>query len=151
MHPQSIVHSMVEFGDGATIAQLSNPDMRLCIGYALAWPERLGVPFGPIDWRALGRLDFEAPDTATFRCLALAYRAGAAGGTAPACLNGANEVAVAAFLDGLIPWAAIADVIEETLDGHDGTPADSVDVVLHVDRTARDRARRAVERRAAAA
>jgi 1-deoxy-D-xylulose-5-phosphate reductoisomerase len=151
VHPQSIVHSMVEFTDGATVAQLSNPDMRLCIGYALAWPDRIGAPFGSIDWRQLRRLDFETPDTATFRCLALAYRAGEAGGTAPACLNGANEVAVAAFLDGLIPWSAIADVIEESLDGHDGTPADSVDVVLHVDRTARDRARHAVERRAAAA
>jgi 1-deoxy-D-xylulose-5-phosphate reductoisomerase len=151
VHPQSIVHSMVEFTDGATVAQLSNPDMRLCIGYALAWPDRIAVPFGSIDWHRLSRLDFETPDTATFRCLALAYRAGEAGGTAPACLNGANEVAVAAFLDGLIPWSAIADVIEESLDGHDGTPADSVDVVLHVDRTARDRARHAVERRAAAA
>jgi 1-deoxy-D-xylulose-5-phosphate reductoisomerase len=151
VHPQSIVHSMVEFTDGATVAQLSNPDMRLCIGYALAWPDRIATPFGALDWRHLARLDFEAPDTATFRCLALAYRAGEAGGTAPACLNGANEVAVAAFLDGLIPWAAIADVIDETLDGHDGTPARDVDVVLQVDRTARDRARRAVERRAAAA
>jgi 1-deoxy-D-xylulose-5-phosphate reductoisomerase len=151
VHPQSIVHSMVEFADGATVAQLSNPDMRLCIGYALAWPDRIGVPFGAIDWRELRRLDFEAPDTSTFRCLALAYRAGEAGETAPACLNGANEVAVAGFLDGLISWAAIADVIEETLDGHDGTRADGVDVVLDVDRRARDRARRAVERRAAAA
>ena len=151
VHPQSIVHSMVEFTDGATVAQLSNPDMRLCIGYALGHPVRLATPFGRIDWRRLRRLDFEEPDLEAFPCLPLAYEAGRVGGTAPAWLNGANEVAVAAFLDGLISWLAIADVIRETLDGHDGTPADSVDVVLEADRRARARARRAVERRAAAA
>jgi 1-deoxy-D-xylulose-5-phosphate reductoisomerase len=151
IHPQSIVHSLVEYVDGSMIAQLSNPDMRLCIGYALAWPDRIGTPFGSIDWRDLRRLDFEAPDLDTFRCLRLAYEAGRIGETAPAWLNGANEVAVDAFLEGLIPWVAIADVIAEALDGHDGTRADSVDVVLEADRTARDRARRAVERRAAAA
>ena len=103
VHPQSIVHSMVEFTDGATIAQLSLPDMRLPIGYALAYPDRIGTPFGRIDWAATGRLDFEAPDLETFRCLRLAYEAGRVGGTAPAWLNAANEVAVAAFLGGRDP------------------------------------------------
>ena len=103
VHPQSIIHSMVEFTDGATIAQLSLPDMRLPIGYALAYPDRIATPFGRIDWAELRRLDFEPPDLATFRCLALAYEAGRAGGTAPAWLNAANEVAVAAFLDGEDP------------------------------------------------
>jgi len=150
VHPQSVVHSMVEWTDGATIAQLSRPDMRLCIGYALAFPDRLAVAFGAIDWASLRRLDFEPPDLTAFPCLRLAYEAGRIGGTAPAWLNGANEVAVQAFLDGLIPWLAIADVLDEVLQAHDGTSADSVDVVLSADRTARERARRAVERRAAA-
>jgi 1-deoxy-D-xylulose-5-phosphate reductoisomerase len=148
VHPQSVVHSMVEFTDGATVAQLSLPDMRLSIGYALGYPQRMPVPFGAIDWAGLGRLDFEMPDTGTFRCLALAYEAGRIGGTAPAWLNGANEVAVAAFLDGLIPWLAIAEVLEEVLSAHDGTPATGLDVVLDADRRARALARRAVERRA---
>ena len=100
VHPQSIVHSMVEFTDGATIAQLSLPDMRLPIGYALAYPDRIGTPFGRLDWAATGRLDFEAPDIETFTCLRLAYDAGRVGRTAPAWLNAANEVAVASFLAG---------------------------------------------------
>ena len=103
VHPQSIVHSMVEFTDGATIAQLSLPDMRLPIGYALAYPDRITTPFGRIDWAALGRLDFEPPDLDAFPCLGLAYEAGPDRRTAPAWLNAANEVAVAAFLDGSSP------------------------------------------------
>src|SRR5438309_5056199 len=87
VHPQSIVHSMVEFSDGATVAQLSLPDMRLPIGYALAYPERLAVPFGAIDWSALRRLDFEPPDPQAFPCLRLAYQAGRLGETAPAWLS----------------------------------------------------------------
>ncbi len=146
VHPQSIVHSMVEFTDGATIAQLSLPDMRLPIGYALAYPDRIGTPFGRIDWSALGRLDFEPPDHEAFPCLGLAYEAGRAGETAPAWLNAANEVAVAAFLDGLIPWSAIADVLKATLDRHDGTKATSVDVVIDVDQRARIEARHVIER-----
>ncbi len=137
VHPQSIVHSMVTFTDGATIAQLSLPDMRLPIGYALAYPDRIGTPFGRIDWTALARLDFEVPDRDAFRCLDLADAAGRAGETAPAWLNAANEVAVDAFLGGLIPWTAIADVLAEVLDQHDGTKADSVDAVIDVDRRAR--------------
>jgi 1-deoxy-D-xylulose-5-phosphate reductoisomerase len=151
VHPQSVVHSMVETSDGATIAQLSMPDMRLPIGYALAYPDRLPVAFGPIDWTSLRRLEFEAPDRVAFPCIDLAYRAGRTGGTAPAWLNGANEVAVQAFLDGLIRWPAIADVISEVLDQHDGRNPDSVDIVLEADRRARELAGAAVERRARAA
>jgi 1-deoxy-D-xylulose-5-phosphate reductoisomerase len=140
VHPQSVVHSMVEFGDGSTIAQLSLPDMRLPIGYALAYPQRIGVPFGRIDWATLHRLDFEPPDTATFRCLALAYAAGRAGGTAPAWLSGANEVAVEAFLSGLISWNQIADVCIAVLDAYDGTSPATVDDVIAADAEARRRA-----------
>ena len=137
VHPQSIVHSMVEFTDAATIAQLSLPDMRLPIGYALAWPDRIATPFGRIDWAALGRLDFEPPDLDAFPCLGLAYAAGRIGGTAPAWLNAANEVAVDAFLGGRISWLGIAEVIEATLERHDGAPAESIDAVTTADATAR--------------
>jgi 1-deoxy-D-xylulose-5-phosphate reductoisomerase len=150
VHPQSIVHSMVEFTDGATVAQLSQPDMRLPISYALAYPDRGDVAFGALDWTAVGRLDFEAPDLDAFPCLALAYEVGREGGTAPAWLNAANEVAVAAFLEKLIPWTSIAEVVKETLVRHHGTNPGSVDVVLDADRQAREIARRVVERRAAA-
>jgi 1-deoxy-D-xylulose-5-phosphate reductoisomerase len=151
VHPQSVVHSMVEWADGAVIAQLSLPDMRLPIGYALAYPERLGTPFGRIDWERLSRLDFEPPDRAAFPCVGLAYEAGRRGETAPAWLSAANEVAVAAFLDGRLAWSAIAEVIEETLLDWPGTKADDVDVVLAADADARRRAERAVERRSQAA
>ena len=146
VHPQSIIHSMAEFTDGATIAQLSLPDMRLPIGYALAYPDRIATPLGRVDWGQLARLDFEPPDLVAFPCLSLAYEAGRAGETAPAWLNAANEVAVAAFLDGLISWVAIADVRRATLGRHDGTRATSVDVVIAVDRRARDVARDVIER-----
>jgi 1-deoxy-D-xylulose-5-phosphate reductoisomerase len=147
VHPQSIVHSMVEFTDGATMAQLSNPDMRLCIAYALAWPERITTPFGRIEWAALGRLDFEPPDLQAFPCLGLAYAAGRLGGTAPAWLNAANEVAVAAFLDGAVSWIAIPDVLSEVLDRHDGAGADATEVVVAADRRARQIARDCIARR----
>jgi len=150
VHPQSIVHSMVEFSDGATVAQLSLPDMRLPIAYALAYPDRSGVAFGAVDWSTVPRLDFEPPDVDAFPCLALAYDAGRQGGTAPAWLNAANEVAVAAFLAGTISWKSIAEVVKETLMGHHGTDPVSVDVVMEADRQARETARRVVERRAAA-
>jgi 1-deoxy-D-xylulose-5-phosphate reductoisomerase len=148
VHPQSVVHSMVEFADGATIAQLSLPDMRLAIGYALAWPERITTPFGRIDWAELARLDFEPPDREAFPLLDVAYTAGRTGGTAPAWLVAANEVAVAAFLEGTIGWTSISDVVAEALDGYEGTQPESVDVILEADRIARDRARQAVGRRA---
>ncbi|MGI8984707.1 MAG: 1-deoxy-D-xylulose-5-phosphate reductoisomerase, partial [Acidimicrobiales bacterium] len=150
VHPQSIVHSMVEFTDGSTIAQLSRPDMRLPISYALAYPDRGETAFGALDWSAVGRLDFEAPDRAAFGCLDLAYEAGREGRTAQAWLNAANEIAVAAFLEGRISWKSIADVCKETLVRHHGTNPASLDVVLEADRQAREQARRVVERSAAA-
>ena len=137
VHPQSIIHSMVEFTDAATIAQLSLPDMRLPIGYALAYPDRIGTPFGRIDWAELRRLDFEQPDLATFRCLPLAYEAGRRGGTAPAWLNATNEVAVAAFLDEKIAWSVIPDVLDAVLSRHDGSVPENVDAVIAADATAR--------------
>ena len=149
MHPQSIVHSMAEFTDGSTIAQLSMPDMRLPIGYALGYPHRIGTAFGRIDWTTLSRLDFEPPDLATFRCLGLAYEAGRAGGAAPAWLSAANEVAVDAFLDGLISWSHIADVCRAVLDEYEGSVPDTVEEVIAADATARRRASSAIEHRLA--
>jgi 1-deoxy-D-xylulose-5-phosphate reductoisomerase len=146
VHPQSIVHSMVEMSDGSTIAQLSRPDMRLPIGYALAWPDRIATPFGAIDWAACGPLEFEPPDHEAFPCLGLAYEAGRAGGLAPAVLNAANEEAVAAFLDGRIPWIGIPDVLNAALSRHDGGRADGVDAVIDADREGREAARRHIER-----
>jgi 1-deoxy-D-xylulose-5-phosphate reductoisomerase len=140
VHPQSIVHSMVTYTDGSTIAQLSNPDMKLPIGYALAWPDRLGLPFGRLDWAAVGSLDFEPPDLDAFPCLGLAYEAGRAGETAPATLNAANEVAVEAFLDGRIRWIDIPDVLKGVLDRHDGGRADSSAAVIDADRRGREQA-----------
>ncbi|HEY1987935.1 MAG TPA: 1-deoxy-D-xylulose-5-phosphate reductoisomerase [Acidimicrobiales bacterium] len=163
VHPQSIIHSMVEFTDGAVVAQLSLPDMRLPIGYALMYPDRLPVPFGAIDWTALTHLDFEEPDRSVFTCLDLAYRAGREGDLAPAWLNAANEVAVAAFLGGRIGWCAIAEVVAETLDGYqppvagrlgldaDGAPTRTVDDVLETDAAARRTAERVVAARGLAA
>jgi 1-deoxy-D-xylulose-5-phosphate reductoisomerase len=147
VHPQSIVHSMVEFTDGATIAQLSLPDMRLPIGYALAWPDRIGTPFGRLDWAEVGRLDFEPPDLEAFPCLSLAYEAGRIGGTGPAWLNAANEVAVAAFLEGRIRWVDIPDVLEGVLSRHDGGRAATADDIVDADARAREQARRALAAR----
>jgi 1-deoxy-D-xylulose-5-phosphate reductoisomerase len=144
VHPQSVVHSMVETTDGATMAQLSLPDMRLPIGYALAYPYRLTTPFGSIDWAHLSRLDFEPPDFAAFPCLGIAYSAGRAGGTAPAVVSGANEVAVEAFLQGRIRWTQISEVIAETLDDHDVVNPQSVDEILEADAWSRRRAEAAL-------
>jgi len=137
VHPQSVVHSMVEYIDGSTIAQLSMPDMRLPIGYALGHPSRIATPFGRIDWAQLGRLDFEVPDTATFRCLPLAYDAGRIGGSAPAWLSAANEVAVDAFLAGRIRWNQIPDVCVAVLGRHDDQFPRTIDDVQAADRAAR--------------
>jgi 1-deoxy-D-xylulose-5-phosphate reductoisomerase len=137
VHPQSVVHSMAEFTDGSTIAQLSMPDMRLPIGYALAYPARIGTPFGRIDWSSLGRLDFLPPDTATFRCLPLAYEAGRVGGIAPAWLSAANEVAVDAFLQGRIRWSQIADVCDAALQRFEPGADASVDDIVAADARAR--------------
>ncbi len=146
VHPQSIVHSMVEFRDGATIAQLSLPDMRLPIAYALEYPNRSTVSFGAIDWTKLSRLDFEQPDRDTFRCLNLAYAAGRIGGTAPAWLSAANEVAVEAFLAGVVQWSQIASIIESTMQHHDGLIATEVEDILEADAVARQWARKEVSR-----
>jgi 1-deoxy-D-xylulose-5-phosphate reductoisomerase len=137
VHPQSVVHSMVEFTDGSTIAQLSMPDMRLPIGYALAYPARIGTPFGRIDWSALRRLDFEPPDAETFRCLPLAYAAGRIGSTAPAWLSAANEVAVEAFLAGRIRWSRIAEVCDATLQRYEASADRTVDDIIAADAHAR--------------
>ena len=150
VHPQSIVHSMVTYCDGATVAQLSEPDMRLCIGYALAYPDRLDAAFGAIDWSELGRLDFEPPDRDAFGCIDLAYEAGRAEKTAPAWLNAANEVAVQAFLDGRIRWVEIAAVLDEALGSWPGDPAADVEAVLDADAGARRTAADLVARREAA-
>ena len=145
VHPQSIVHSAVEFTDGSTIAQLSNPDMRLPIGYALGYPDRLDTPYGSLDWTTLGELTFQPPDLETFRCLQLAYDAGRAGGTMPAWLNAANEVAVQAFFDSQVTWLQISSIIEKTLEAHDGAAAASIEDVVAADQLARETARRLVE------
>jgi 1-deoxy-D-xylulose-5-phosphate reductoisomerase len=150
VHPQSVIHGMVEFCDGAVIAQLSMPDMRLPIGLALGAPDRLDEPFGVIDWSTLGSLTFETPDLSAFPCLALAYDAGRTGGGAPAVLSGANEVAVEAFLGRQIPWVAIGDVNAEVVGdvvrgGAAGNVRDVADV-LEADEVARKRARAVVER-----
>lgn len=144
VHPQSIVHSMVEYSDGSTIAQLSLPDMRSPIGYALGYPHRSRVSFGRIDWAKLARLDFELPDMGTFRCLPLAFEAGRVGGTAPAWLSAANEVAVDAFLVGALHWTQIADVCFAVLDEHDGVMPSTVLDVIDADATARRIAERIV-------
>lgn len=144
VHPQSIIHSMVEFRDGATIAQLSLPDMRLPIAYALGYPNRSGVSFGGIDWSQLHRLDFEVPNTSVFRCLSIAYQVGRLGGTAPAWMSAANEIAVEAFLTGMILWSQIPDVIEKTLQHHDALIPSSMDDILNADASARRYAREVV-------
>lgn len=150
VHPQSVVHSMAEFSDGATIAQLSMPDMRLPIGYALAYPDRIGTAFGSLDLTEAFELTFEPPDRSTFRCLDLAERAGRAGGTAPAWMSAANEVAVDAFLAGRIGWSGIATLVEASLGDWDGAAADSVDDVLAADAAGRRAARARLGREVAA-
>ena len=142
VHPQSVVHSMVEFTDGTTMAQLSMPDMRLPIAYALAYPDRTGTGFGHIDWTTLSRLDFEAPDRIAFPCLDLAYEAARIGGLAPAWVNAANEVAVAAFLAGRIRWGDIEKVIASSLLVADSAKPLSVGDVVQADHDAREHAER---------
>jgi 1-deoxy-D-xylulose-5-phosphate reductoisomerase len=146
VHPQSVIHSMVEYTDGSTIAQLSMPTMKLPIGYALGYPNRLATPFGTIDWATLGSLDFEAPDRATFPCLDLAYAAGRRGGTAPAWLSAANEVAVEAFLLGNLRWNQIAEVCEAVLERHDGGIPHTVEDVIQADQDARRIAEEVLQR-----
>lgn len=140
IHPQSIIHSMVEYVDGAVIAQMANPDMRIPIAYALGFPERLtdGAEF--VDFTNLPPLTFEAPDTRKFRLLALAYDAARAGGSMPTVLNAANEVAVEAFLKGRIKFLDIARVVEETINSHDQRPLNDINDVFEWDMWAREQA-----------
>ncbi|HVT31144.1 MAG TPA: 1-deoxy-D-xylulose-5-phosphate reductoisomerase [Rhodanobacteraceae bacterium] len=144
VHPQSIVHSMVEYRDGSVLAQLGNPDMRTALAYALAWPERVDAGVAPLDLVGSGRLDFEAPDRETFACLDLAYGALAAGGSAPIVLNAANEVAVEAFLDGGLPFLGIAEVIESALESTPSSPVGTLADVVDADLTARRVAQRII-------
>ena len=141
VHPQSIVHSMVELTDGSTIAQLGVTDMRLPIQYAFSYPDRWGALLPALDLTTCGALEFEAPDTARFPCLRLAYDALNAAGTMPVALNAANEVAVDAFLAGRLPFPAIAQVIERTLSAHDVQRTDSLAGVREADRWAREYSR----------
>jgi 1-deoxy-D-xylulose-5-phosphate reductoisomerase len=145
VHPQSIVHSMVEYRDGSVIAQLGIPDMKTPIAYALSYPERIPLDLPPLDLCTLGSLTFEPPDPARFPCLSLAYHALAAGGTAPAVLNAANEEAVDAFLAGRIGFSDIPAVIHATLERHDGGAAGHIDDVLRADLWARGAARRQIQ------
>ena len=137
VHPQSVIHSLVQYVDGSMLAQLGNPDMRTPIAYGLAWPERIGAGVAPLDLFKVATLDFEAPDFARFPCLALAYRALRAAGTAPALLNAANEVAVAAFLERRIAFPDIPRIIEGVLDRLPVGVAGCLEDVLNADADAR--------------
>ena len=137
IHPQSVIHSLVDYVDGSVLAQLGNPDMRTPIANALAWPERIDSGVAPLDLFAVARLDFEAPDEERFPCLRLARQAAEAGNSAPAMLNAANEVAVAAFLDGRVRYLEIASIIEEVLNLEPVVALDNLDAVFTADATAR--------------
>ncbi len=139
VHPQSIVHSLIDLNDGATLAHLGYPDMRVPISYALHFPERADVDVPRLDLATVGELSFEPPDLETFACLRLALEAGRAGGTAPCVLNAADEVAVAAFLDGRIEFAAIAAVIERVLEEMPAVPVTHFDDLFATDAEARQR------------
>ena len=141
IHPQSVVHSMVRYRDGSVLAQLGQPDMRTPIAYGLAWPERIDAGVAPLNLTQLADLNFSEPDLARFPCLALAFSAAKAGGTAPAILNAANEVAVAAFLDDGLPYLQIPVVVEKTLNAVSPVNADSLETVLNADAQARKVAR----------
>ncbi len=142
IHPQSIVHSLVEFRDRSCLAQMSMPDMRGPISYALAYPARLADPIPGLDLDRIGSLTFRRPDNGRFPCLSYAYEAIEAGGTMPCVLNASNEVAVHAFLRERIGFEDIPSVIRRTLDSHDVRPARSLDDLLEADRWARARAAR---------
>lgn len=144
VHPQSIVHSLIDLTDGATLAHLGYPDMRVPIGFALGYPERLDLPVERLDLTKVGPLDFEEPDPETFRCLTLAREAGLAGGISPCVLNAADEVAVAAFLDGRIEFTGIAEVVETALEDIGFGPARDFRELFAVDEAARERAQELV-------
>lgn len=144
VHPTSIVHALVRFRDGAALAHLGYPDMRVPISFALTYPERAAAPIAPLDLAAGVTLEFEAPDLETFPMLALGRRAGELGGTYPCAYNAANEVAVAAFLEGRLPLLGIAELVEETLTAVEGTPARSREDLVEADTEARRLAERGV-------
>lgn len=150
VHPQSVIHSLVQYQDGSVLAQLGNPDMRTPIAHALAWPGRFDSGVVPLDLFAIARLDFQQPDLTRFPCLALAFQAARQGGTAPAILNAANEIAVAAFLEQQIDLPGIAAVVADTLDAlpEETVEGQGLEFLLDVDRRARDCAEHLVSRRA---
>lgn len=138
IHPQSVIHSLVDYVDGSMLAQLGNPDMRTPIAHALAWPQRIDSGVAPLDLLTVARLDFQAPDDARFPCLRLAREAAEAGGSAPAMLNAANEVAVAAFLERRIRFTDIARIIDGVLEAEPAVAVECLDAVLEADRRARE-------------
>ena len=148
VHPQSLVHSLVEFVDGSTLAQLGLPDMRTALAIGFAWPQRIASGVGGLDLLAHGRLDFEAPDLDAFPCLRLAYAALETGGTAPAILNAANEIAVSAFLQGRIGFLSIPALVEDALTALPSAPADSLNALREADARARQHATSALPRHA---
>jgi 1-deoxy-D-xylulose-5-phosphate reductoisomerase len=150
IHPQSIVHSLVEYEDGSVLAQMSQPDMRVPIAHALGWPERIDSGVPSLDLVQIGRLSFEAPDLERFPCLELAQAVARTGGTAPAVMNAANEVAVAAFLGRRLNFASIAGVIESVLQQHEAGPVRVLDDALAADAWARERAYASLTSRQAA-
>src|SRR5437867_11724422 len=141
VHPQSVMHSMVEFVDGSVVGQLGTTDMRTPIQYALTYPERLSSPVPPLDWNLVSRLDFMQPDRRKFPCISLAYRAIEAGGPAPAVLNAADEIAVEAFLNRKIPFSDIPKLIAGTLEAHKPNKADRLETIIEADTWARKYAR----------
>ncbi|MCG4454001.1 1-deoxy-D-xylulose-5-phosphate reductoisomerase [Pseudomonas sp. MMS21-TM103] len=147
IHPQSVIHSLVDYVDGSVLAQLGNPDMRTPISHALAWPQRIDSGVAPLDLFAIARLDFQAPDEQRFPCLRLAREAAEAGGSVPAMLNAANEVAVAAFLERRIRFPEIASIIEAVLNAEPGVAVENVEAVLAADRRARELAGQWLSRR----
>ena len=144
IHPQSVIHSMVEYHDGSVLAQLGNPDMRTPIAHALAWPDRIDSGVPALNLFDIARLDFEAPDPVRFPCLQLANAAIRVGGTAPAILNAANEVAVSAFLDHRLHFPNIAVIIEQTLQTLPASSDSSLEAILHADSLARESAERLI-------
>jgi 1-deoxy-D-xylulose-5-phosphate reductoisomerase len=137
IHPESVVHSMVRYRDGSVMAQLGQPDMRTPIAFGLAWPNRIDAGVAPLDLTQLSGLHFTEPDLQRFPCLGLAFAAAKQGGTSPTVLNAANEIAVAAFLEGRLPYLKIAQAVEFALNQLPGQKAGSLDEVLAVDREAR--------------
>ena len=146
IHPESVIHSLVQYVDGSVLAQLGNPDMRTPIAHALAYPERIEAGVAPLDLFEIGRLNFERPDLKRFPCLSLAFQALRAGGNAPAVLNAANEVAVQAFLEGRLAYPDIARVIAAALDEVPCVSAGTLEAVLAADSAGRAAAQHALAR-----